>query len=115
MSKIKVQLRESHDFMKKFIRFSVNSKKVFLKNLIINQLNEDKEQQRPEINSAESQSIVNDGKEQLLNGPLNSQSQDESFHKRDFHSKDLIIDPQFIIECIFLAILDLDGKLLKFS
>ena len=112
MSKIKVQFRESHHFMKNFIRFSVNSKKVFLKNLIINQLNEDKEQQRLQINPTESQSILNNCKEQLLNATLNLQSQDESIQKRDFHSKDLIIDPQFIIECIFLAILDLDGKLL---
>lgn len=105
-------MRESHDFMKNFIRFSVNSKKVYLKNLIINQLNEDKEQQRRQINSTESRLILNNCKEQVLNGFLNSQSQGESIQKRDFHSKDLIIDPQFIIECIFLAILDLDGKLL---
>lgn len=104
-----VQLKESHHFMKNFIRFSVNSKKVFLKNLIINQLNERNGQQKLQNNLSECQSDVNKDKEPLLSENENPDNQDESTNEHDFYSKEFIIDPQFIIECTILAILDLDG------
>jgi len=115
----KVQLKESHHFMKNFVKFTVNSKKIFLKNLVISQLNDEKElnqdseQQAPNLKDCQSSTCHSI--ERLLNANDNLESQNLVIDETNTQPKEhyVIIDLQFIVECVFISILDSDGKFFK--
>jgi hypothetical protein len=112
--------------MKNFVKFSVNSKKTFLKNLIISQLNDEKElnqdseqQKQQTHNLRDCQSSTCHSIERLLTANDNLESQNLVIDETNIQPKEhyVIIDLQFIVECVFISILDSDGDFfkLKFS
>jgi len=105
--------------MKNFVKFTVNSKKIFLKNLVISQLNDEKElnqdseQQAPSLKDCQSSTCHSI--ERLLNANDNLESQNLVIDETNTQPKEhyVIIDLQFIVECVFISILDSDGRFFK--
>jgi hypothetical protein len=91
----------SHDFIKNFVKFSINSKRIHLKNLIMSELSDD-------INNNKVNKKPNTRDQSININITNSQLH----HTNDNFkaSKVFILNIQFIVECIFISILDSSGK-----
>ena len=115
--------------MKNFVKYSINSKKIFFKNLIVNQLNEEKQKQQQQSHSQAqtsdltSPNCTDHSIHRLLNIKSNKINNignklDERFGNHDLFNfkadtklreQHVVLDIQFIVECVFLALIDLDG------
>ena len=103
--------------MKNFVKYSVHAKKVFFKNLIVNQLNDEKqrEQQQSQTETPQNYSLSPECTDHSIHRLLSGKSTyGFKSDAKQLREHCVVLDIQFIVECVMLALLDLDGFRITF-
>lgn len=94
-----------------FVRYTVVLERILFRNILIKQTNEQKKERQLNLEQIIQNvciSRTDKNEKETLENYLNSKL------ARTNQERHIVLPKQFLIECIFLSILDLDGKLNTF-